>query len=124
MPYIYSMTLRKTENLDYLKISSKTLDSKIGKNKMNYLDKAYYIGYMVKEMLSVYLKQKTATDRDSYKFKRVELPGTLLYDLFKEYYRLQQQNIYQKIDKEFYYTSKNNKDFLSLGKIKKVFSLN
>jgi len=28
------------------------------------------------------------------------------------------------IDKEFYYTSKNNKDFLSLGKIKKVFSLN
>ena len=33
--YIYSMTLRKTQNLDYLKSSSKTLDSKIGKNKMN-----------------------------------------------------------------------------------------
>ena len=33
--YIYSMTLRKTENLDHLKISSKTLDSQKGKNKMN-----------------------------------------------------------------------------------------
>jgi DNA-directed RNA polymerase II subunit RPB2 len=71
--------------------------------EMNYLDKAYYIGYMVKELLMVYTKQEQPTDRDSYKYKRVELPGTLLYDLFKEYYSLQQLNIFQKIDKEYYY---------------------
>tara|TARA_B100001059_G_scaffold161171_1_gene160732 strand:+ start:1374 stop:1790 length:417 start_codon:yes stop_codon:yes gene_type:complete len=50
------MTLRKTENLDYLKISSKTLDSKIGKNKMNnvtsklgkeYDDNKAFKGYVI-----------------------------------------------------------------------------
>ena len=37
-----------------------------------------------------------------FKFKRVELAGSLIYDLFKEYYTLQQKHIYQKIDKEYY----------------------
>jgi DNA-directed RNA polymerase II subunit RPB2 len=69
----------------------------------NFTEKAYYVGYMVKELLSVYNKDKKATDRDSFKFKRVELAGTLIYDLFKEYYTLQQKHIYQKIDKEYYY---------------------
>ena len=36
-------------------------------------------------------------------YKRVELTGTLIYDLFKEYYSLQQKHIYTKIDKEYYY---------------------
>ena len=29
-------------------------------------------------------KEKKGTDRDSFKYKRVELTGSLLYDLFKE----------------------------------------
>ncbi len=58
---------------------------------------------MVFELLKVYKKEKPATDRDSFKFKRVELTGSLLYDLFKEYYTLQQKNIFLKIDKEYHY---------------------
>ena len=69
----------------------------------NFIDKAYYLGYMTNEILKVYKKDKPATDRDSFKFKRVELTGSLIYDLFKEYYTLQQKHIYTKIDKEFYY---------------------
>jgi len=71
--------------------------------EMNFLDKAYFLGHMVKQLLKVYTKEIKATDRDNFKFKRVELAGNLLYDLFKEYYNLQQKNIYQKIDKEYYY---------------------
>ena len=71
--------------------------------EMNFIDKAYYLGYMVMQMLKVYTKEEKATDRDSFKFKRVELSGTLMYDLFKEYYTLQQHAIYKKIDKEYYY---------------------
>ena len=71
--------------------------------EMNFIDKAYYLGYMVMKMLKVYTKEEKATDRDSFKFKRVELSGTLMYDLFKEYYTLQQHAIYKKIDKEYYY---------------------
>ena len=69
--------------------------------EMNFIDKAYFLGHMVKELLRVYTKDIKPTDRDSFKFKRVELPGSLLYDLFIEYYRLQQKNIYQNIDKEY-----------------------
>ena len=69
--------------------------------EMNFRDKAYFIGYMVRQLLSVYMKENKATDRDNFRFKRVELPGALLYDLFKEYYTLQQRDIYLKIDKEY-----------------------
>ena len=41
--------------------------------EMNFKDKAYFIGYMVKQLLSVYTKEIKATDRDNFKFKRVEL---------------------------------------------------
>ena len=58
---------------------------------------------MVFELLKVFKKEKPATDRDSFKFKRVELTGSLLYDLFREYYTLQQKNIFLKIDKEYHY---------------------
>ena len=71
--------------------------------EMNFRDKAFFVGYMVKEMLRVYSKEIKPTDRDSFKCKRVEITGSLIYDLFKEYLTLQQRNIFQKIDKEYYY---------------------
>ena len=71
--------------------------------ELNFRDKACFIGHMVLELLKVYTKEKLPTDRDSFKYKRIELPGSLIYDLFKEYFTLQQKNIFQKIDKEYYY---------------------
>ena len=73
----------------------------IGDNNFN--DKAFYIGHMVKELLKVFTKENKPTDRDSFKFKRVDVTGDLLYNLFKEYYTLQQKNIFQTIDKEYYF---------------------
>jgi DNA-directed RNA polymerase II subunit RPB2 len=78
--------------------------------EMNFLDKAYFLGHMVKQLLKVYTKEIKATDRDNFKFKRVELAGTLIYDLFKEYYTAQQKNIFQKIDKYYYYHPDINED--------------
>ena len=71
--------------------------------ELNHLDKAYFVGYMVYRMLKVFIKEHKPTDRDNYRFKRVELTGTLLYDLFREYYLLQKKNILLKIDEEYYY---------------------
>ena len=70
---------------------------------MNFIAKAYYLGHMVCELLRVFTKDINPTDRDSFKFKRVELPGDLLYNLFNEHLNLQQKNIYQRIDKEYTY---------------------
>jgi DNA-directed RNA polymerase II subunit RPB2 len=71
--------------------------------ELNFLDKAYFVGYMVYNVLKVYTKEKPPTDRDNFRFKRIELTGTLLYDLFREYYLIQKKDITQKIDKEYYY---------------------
>jgi len=69
----------------------------------NLLDKAYFIGYMTNRMLRVVKKIDKPTDRDHFRFKRIELSGSLMYDLFREYFLIQHKSIAQKIDKEFYY---------------------
>ena len=71
--------------------------------EMNFNEKAYFIGYMVNQLLRVYMKNEKATDRDSFLFKRIETSGELIYGLFKEYYSLQQREIYRKIDKKYYF---------------------
>ena len=71
--------------------------------ELNFKNKAYFIGHMVLKLLNVYTKNEKPTDRDNFQFKRVELTGSLIYDLFREYYTLQQRNIFQRIDKEYYY---------------------
>ena len=71
--------------------------------ELNFLDKAYFLGYMVNRLLKVYTKEERPTDRDNFRFKRVELSGSLLYDLFREYYLIQKKDITRKIDEEYYY---------------------
>ena len=71
--------------------------------ELNFKQKAYFLGYMVKRMFSVYLNYENPTDRDNFKYKRVELSGKLLHDLFVEYYKLQLRDIYVKIDSKYYY---------------------
>jgi DNA-directed RNA polymerase II subunit RPB2 len=71
--------------------------------ELNFLEKAYFVGYMVYRLLKVYTKEAKPTDRDNFRFKRVELSGTLIYDLFREYYLIQKKDITRKIDEEYYY---------------------
>lgn len=81
----------------------------------NYLNKAYFIGFMVNKLLRVFMGREAPTDRDNFKFKRIETSGSLIYDLFREYYLIQKRNIFLKIDKEFYYHSgKYRENFVSL----------
>jgi len=78
--------------------------------EMNFLEKAYFIGLMVNKLLKVYTKEEKPTDRDNFSFKRVELSGSLIYDLFREYYLIQKKDIGRKIDEEFYYHRGNYKE--------------
>jgi DNA-directed RNA polymerase II subunit RPB2 len=71
--------------------------------EINFLEKAYFVGYMVYRLLKVFTKEEKPTDRDNFRFKRIELTGTLIYDLFREYYLIQKKDIARKIDVEYYY---------------------
>jgi DNA-directed RNA polymerase II subunit RPB2 len=87
--------------------------------ELNFLEKAYFVGYMVYRLLKVYTKEEKPTDRDNFRFKRVELSGTLIYDLFREYYLIQKKDITRKIDEEYYYHKGSYKDDDTLSRKEK-----
>lgn len=100
LKYIATFTKRQTIS-NTMEILMNSFLPHIG--ELNLLDKAYYVGYMVYKMLKVYMKQEQPTNRDSFKYKRVELSGALIYDLFREYYLIQKKHILLKIEKVDYY---------------------
>lgn len=65
----------------------------------NYMEKAYYLGYMVFRLLCSSQGLEPTIDRDNLKYKRLEPFGTLFNDLFQEYYSAQQKYIMQEFDR-------------------------
>lgn len=51
------------------------------------IKKAFYLGYMLNRLLKVYLGRQPLDDRDSYVNKRIDLPGDLMFELFKQQYK-------------------------------------
>jgi DNA-directed RNA polymerase II subunit RPB2 len=107
LQYISTFTKRQTIS-NTLEILMNAFLPHVG--ELNFLDKAYYIGYMVYRMLKVYLNKEAPTNRDNFKYKRIELTGALLYDLFREYYLIQSKQYMLVIEKSDYF---NNIDISS-----------
>ena len=100
LQYIAIFTKRKTQSYVYDILMNYFIPHM---GELNFKDKAIYIGTIVFKLLKVFNKEEAPTDRDNFKYKRVELPGTLLYDLFKEYYNLMQQDIFKRFDEEYFF---------------------
>jgi DNA-directed RNA polymerase II subunit RPB2 len=71
--------------------------------ELNFKQKALYLGYIVNRLLRVANGVEKPTNRDSYLYKRIEVSGMLIRELFVEYYKIQQLNIFKKIDYEWFY---------------------
>ena len=52
----------------------------------NATQKVYFLGYMTNKLLQAYFEWNKADDRDAYINKRVDLTGTLLNNLFRNYF--------------------------------------
>ena len=74
--------MQRREHL--IKIFENDLFPHIGKG---IIEKAYYIGLMCNKMLSCMLGRIDVDDRDSYTNKRIEMPGVLMAQRFKEFYK-------------------------------------
>ena len=111
LEYIASLTKGKTVN-DALEILSDYFLPHIG--EINYIPKAYYLGNMVFRLLSVATGLERPTDRDNFKYKRLELVGSLLYDLFREYWNIQLRQVHLEFEKAMYYDPAYENDLKSL----------
>ena len=100
LKYIATLTKGKTVN-HALEVLSDYFLPHIG--ELTYRKKAYFLGNMVFRLLSVYTGIESPTDRDNFKYKRVELVGSLLYDLFREYWNIQLRQVYLQFEKKLYY---------------------
>ena len=78
----------------------------------NYVQKAYYLGHIVFKLLSVSTGLDPPTDRDNFKFKRIELVGSLLTDLYREYWSIQLRTIQLGFEKKLYYNQEMYEDNL------------
>ena len=106
--YIGRLTKGKTDHHS-IEILTNYLLPHVG--EMNFTNKALFIGFMVKSLLDVFIGEQKATDRDSFTFKRIELSGILLYDLFRECYFKHQHEIVKGFDNVYYYAHKNGEKY-------------
>jgi DNA-directed RNA polymerase II subunit RPB2 len=74
--------------------------------EFNFKEKAYYLGYMVFRLLSVKIQIEPPTNRDNFKYKRMETAGSLIGDLFREYYNIQINKIHHLFEEQYYLYSK------------------
>ena len=92
----------------------------------NFVDKAYYLGYLVNKILCVRHKIEPPTDRDSFLYKRVDLSGFLLANLFRENYKQFQRDSKIAIDTEYrfntnQYQGDNYSNIINSDNLTKMF---
>jgi DNA-directed RNA polymerase II subunit RPB2 len=122
LDFIAMLTKGKTK-AQALEILSDYFFTHIGET--NFIQKAYYLGYMVFRLLKVYTGVDEETNRDNFKYKRIEPVGVLITDLFREYYKIQMRNIQLRFEEQLYFKAteyENDLKSLIQKNYMKVFS--
>jgi DNA-directed RNA polymerase beta subunit len=66
----------------------------------SYRRKALYLGYMIRKMIRIFLGYDSYDNRDSYMNKRIDTPGILMSNLFRQCYGKMTKEIKVLIEKE------------------------
>ena len=86
------------------------------------VQKAKFLGYSVRKILLASLELIDVTDRDSYSYKRVDLAGSLLLELYRELWGGFKKSLSKNIDYEF--RAKNTEISLDDNKISDLINEN
>jgi DNA-directed RNA polymerase II subunit RPB2 len=86
------------------------------------VQKAKFLGYSVRKILLAHLDLIDPTDRDSYSYKRVDLAGSLLLELYRELWGGFKKSLSKNIDYE--YRAKNNEIALDDDKVSDLINVN
>ena len=91
----------------------------------SFKNKALFLGHILRKLIKVALGAAKESDRDSYIFKRVDVSGFLIGNLFRDYYNQFRNTIRNKLDNEYLYghwrQSKVIKNLVNKSNINKIF---
>ena len=94
----------------------------------NYQAKAKFLGYIVRAMMEMIMKVKPMVDRDAFGYKRIDLSGFLLSQLFHNIYKRFRKNCRDLLDQEYHYGPARNtgrySDMVRKENIQKIISPN
>jgi DNA-directed RNA polymerase II subunit RPB2 len=93
----------------------------------DFREKALYLGYCVNQLLQVILGIKEETDRDSFEYKRIDLSGFMIANLFRDGFSQLLYDARNKISSAFEfgyidYKGKSIVNIISDGSVKTIFS--
>ena len=87
--------------------------------------KALYLGYMVNKLLKCFIGHVEMDDRDSYLNKRVDTPGIMMANLFRQYYgkvvKDAKNMIYKELNSGNWKMSNNIMNIINKNNIYKIF---
>ena len=95
---LLSLNTKGKENFNVYDLLNNNLFPNYGDDNKS---KAKYLGYAVRKILLTHLGVFGETDRDSYTNKRIDLPGSLLLELYRELWGKMKRNISLKVDAEY-----------------------
>jgi DNA-directed RNA polymerase II subunit RPB2 len=86
--------------------------------------KIYFLGYMANKLLQASFEWIPADDRDSYLNKRIDLTGTSLNNLFRNYFNKLVKDMEKQIIKEINNGSwKSNEDYLNIINLTNIYKI-
>ena len=83
-----------------LDFTTDVLNNDVFPHCYNMTQKVYFLGYMTKRLLECFVGIRGQDDRDSYTNKRIDLTGTLLNNLFRNYFNKVVKDMTKQIIKE------------------------
>ena len=95
---LLSLNTKGKENFNVLDVLNNNLFPNYGTDNKS---KCIYLGYITRKIILTHLDVFKETDRDSYINKRVDLPGSLLLELYRELWGKCKRNTSLKIDAEY-----------------------
>ena len=88
------------------------------------VEKKYMLGYMAYNIIRCCLGYKKVDDRDSYVNKRIELTGTLLNNLFRNYFNKVSKDIQKQVIREINNGSwKSSEDYLNIINLTNIYKI-
>lgn len=90
-----------------------------------YHNKAMYLGHIVNKLISTALGRFEETDRDNYMYKRIQLSGFMLSDIFRDFYNGLRRHARNSIDREYekgpWQKAGNIHDIVNLANLETIF---